>query len=403
MVGVQTGFWRMATLLIINAQVSGYQGLQQILVQAGIIRAIAPMTITLPDHDSVLDVNQDWVSLGGVDLQINGALGLAFPDLSPGQVGPLATICDYLWAQGVDGFLPTIVTTSIANIQRSLATIAQFMALAPVHHPTAQILGVHLEGPFLNPQKRGAHPAEYLRPLTVEQVQQVLGDYGAIVKVMTLAPELDPTGAAIAYLRSRNIVVSLGHSQATAAQATQAFDQGATMVTHAFNAMPSLHHREPGLLGAALRHPAVRCGLIADGQHVAPVMIDILLRASEYDRGIFLVSDALAPLGLPDGRYPWDAREIEVNQGTARLLTGTLAGTTVPLLVGVQNLVAWGICDLPQAIALATTAPRQALSPISAALPSWLNQPATLLRWRLDQTSDRVIWERLPSSFKSPK
>jgi N-acetylglucosamine-6-phosphate deacetylase len=198
----------------------------------------------------------------------------------------------------------------------------------------------------------------------------VLGDYAHVVKVMTLAPELDSTGKVIPYLRSLGITVSLGHSQATAAQAQQAFTQGASMVTHAFNAMPGLHHREPGLLGAALVHPGVYCGLIADGQHICPTMIQLLLRAGCYEKGIFLVSDALAPIGLPDGIYPWDTRQIEVKNGTARLPDGTLSGTTLPLLVGVQNLVQWGICEVEsvyafgigEAIALATEAPRQAIS-----------------------------------------
>lgn len=353
-------------MLIINAQVPGFSSLQQILIENGKIIEIAP---SIPVSTTVVDVAGDWISLGGIDLQINGALGLAFPDLNSENVHQLDDICKFLWSQGVNGFLPTIVTTSIDNIQRSLATIAES------NHP--EILGVHLEGPFLNPEKRGAHPEEFLLPLTIETVKQVLGDYAEIVKVMTLAPELDPSGETIAYLKSIGITVSLGHSQATAAQAEQAFKQGASMVTHAFNAMPSLHHREPGLLGAAITNPAVYCGLIADGQHVSPTMIDILLRSSEYDRGIFLVSDALSPLGLPDGRYPWDARQIEVTHGTARLLDGTLAGTTRSLFSGVQNLVNWNICDLGTAIALTTTAPRTAIG-----IPTYLNQPANILRWQ---------------------
>ena len=369
--------------LIINAHVPGFQSLQQILID-DVILEIAPKIDTVA---TVLDVEGDWISLGGIDLQINGALGLAFPDLDAENCDRLPEICRFLWAEGVDGFLPTIVTTSIENIHRSLSILAE--------SNLPQILGAHVEGPFLNLEKRGAHPAEFLLPLTVETVKQVLGDYATVVKIVTLAPELDPTGKAIAYLKSLGITVSLGHSQATAAQAQQAFQQGASMVTHAFNAMPGLYHREPGLLGAAIANLSVYCGLIADGQHVSPIMMDILLRASQYDRGIFLVSDALSPLGLPDGRYPWDNRQIEVINGTARLLDGTLAGTTRSLFSNVQNLVDWQICDLGTAIALATLAPRSAIGISSR----YLNQPAQLIRWK--QRNKVVLMQRLSVTSQS--
>ncbi|BCL33848.1 N-acetylglucosamine-6-phosphate deacetylase [Nostoc sp. MS1] len=380
------------TIDIINAKVTGYQGLQMLLVnQAGIIEQILPMGTVFkrvpPSDLQVLDVAGDWVSLGGVDLQINGALGLAFPDLAADNAHLLSKICDFLWNVGVDGFLPTLVTTSVENIQRSLAVIADFISTAQLG---SQILGIHLEGPFLNYQKRGAHPAEYLLPLTIDEVKRVLGDYAHVVKVITLAPELDTTGEVIPYLRSLGITVSLGHSQATANQAQDAFALGATMVTHAFNAMPPLHHREPGLLGAAITNPHVMCGFIADGQHVSPIMLQILLRATP---GLFLVSDALAPLGLPDGVYPWDTRQIEVKQGTARLPDGTLSGTTLPLLVGVENLVKWGICDVETAIALATDAPRKAIG-----LPGIIqDQAANLLRWHWDNSTNQLSWRRLLS------
>lgn len=398
-------------LNIINARVPGYPGLQQIEIEEqGVIEAIAPMNIaslgTTPQLPTI-DVLGDWVSLGGVDLQINGGLGLAFTDVSLDNKYTLKDICQYIWHQGIDAFLPTLVTTSVENIQRSLSIFADF--LTPHQPPlskggqggvaprkdgqegVATILGVHLEGPFLNSQKRGAHPAEYLLPLTIDNVKRVLGDYAHAVKVITLAPELDETGKVIPYLCSLGITVSLGHSQATAAQAEIAFKLGASMVTHAFNAMPGLHHREPGLLGAALVHPGVYCGLIADGQHVCPTMIQLLLRAGCYEKGLFLVSDALAPIGLSDGMYPWDTRQIEVKNGTARLPDGTLAGTTRPLLVGVQNLVQWGICGVEQAIALATEAPRNAI-----ALPGIAqSQPANLLRWHLDERTSQLSWERI--------
>ena len=380
----------LANVDIINAKVPGYQDLQRILVnQEGMIEQIMSMNTAwgkfVPQELQVLDVAGDWISLGGVDLQINGGLGLAFPELTVKSSYMLPKISSFLWEAGVDGYLPTLVTTSIENIQRSLAILANY---TPNPDTSAQILGVHLEGPFLNYYKRGAHPAEYLLPLTLDQVKRVLGDYAHLVKVITLAPELDSTGKVIPYLRSLGITVSLGHSQATAAEAQAAFAQGATMITHAFNAMPPLHHREPGLLGAAMNDPHVFCAFIADGQHVDPMILKILLRASE---GLFIVSDALAPLGLPDGIYPWDNRQIEVINGTARLQDGTLTGTTLPLLVGVQNLVKWGICDVETAIGLATDAPRKAINlPVFAA-----NQPAHLLRWKWDEVSKELTWKRL--------
>ncbi|MFB2736536.1 N-acetylglucosamine-6-phosphate deacetylase [Umezakia ovalisporum] len=372
---------------IINGRVPGHEGLQRICVNSqGVVEEITPMSLGFSSCESSLDVAGDWISLGGVDLQINGALGLAFTELSRDNSHLLPKISLFLEDMGIDAYLPTLVTTSVENIQRSLGIIADFTT---TQRAGAKILGVHLEGPFLNYHKRGAHPEEYLLPLTIVQVERVLGDYAHVVKVITLAPELDTTKEVIPYLRSLGIIVSLGHSQATAAQGQTAFQLGATMVTHAFNAMPPLHHREPGLLGAAITHPHVMCGVIADGEHITPMMLEILLRARH--QGLFLVSDALAPLGLPDGVYPWDNRYIEVKNGTARLPDGTLSGTTLPLLVGVQNLVKWGICNVETAISLATNAPRQAMN-----LPGIISHPAAnLLRWYEDESAGNLTWQRL--------
>ncbi|MEG4214199.1 N-acetylglucosamine-6-phosphate deacetylase [Microcoleus sp. Pol14C6] len=395
---------------ILNVRLPGCKDLQMLAVdEMGIIQEVWPMDAVFkricPPDLQVLDVAGDWLSLGGVDLQINGALGFAFPDLESKHIEMLPKICQFLWNQGVDAFLPTLVTTSLDKFRRSLSTIADYIRTVQTAAPainkikTAEIIGVHLEGPFLNPQKRGAHPVEFLLPLTIENVKQVLGDCADIVKIITLAPELDSTGEVISYLQSLGISVSLGHSQATAEQAQKAFERGASMVTHAFNAMPSLHHREPGLLGAAIVHPGVKCGLIADGKHVSPTMIDFFLRAGRYEKGVFLVSDALAPLGLPDGVYPWDSRQIEVRKGTAwvrldyhsPLESATLAGTTLPLLAGVQNLVEWGICDAESAIALATESPRRAIG-ISGIMGKSATQ---LLRWNLNAATKELTWHRL--------
>jgi N-acetylglucosamine-6-phosphate deacetylase len=353
-----------------------------------------------PENLRVVNLRGDWLSLGGIDLQINGALGVPFTRLGQGSRSArqeLQDISRFLWTQGIEGYLATLVTSSMADLQQSLEAIKSYMALPCPPH-TAKLLGVHLEGPCLNPIKRGAHPPEHLKPLSVPVLEELLNTAGDSVKIMTLAPELDPTGEAIAYLKSRNIAISLGHSQATEDQANTAFAQGATLVTHAFNAMPGLHHRDPGLLGAALVNPNVYCGFIADGRHVHQTMLQLLLRSGHYSKQLFLVSDALAPLGLPDGLYPWDNREIHIHQGTAQLEDGTLAGTTLPLLSGVQNLVRWRICSVDEAIALATITPRRALSCLEEAERRdrlYVGQSLeNLIRWHLDRESHLLSWER---------
>ena len=389
--------------IITNARLPSHQELQKLRLDSqGVIAEITPMTYPVQPkaETSVLDVDGDWLSLGGIDLQINGGLGLSFNELKKQDLSVLQKICEYLWQVGIDAFLPTLVTTSPENIRRSLSVISDFMESQYLgRSASAKILGVHLEGPFLNHEKRGAHPAQYLLTPTIETVQWILGDYAPIVKLITIAPELDPSNEVIPYLYSEGIHISLGHSQATVKEAETAFKLGASMVTHAFNAMPSLHHREPGLLAAAILNPNIYCGLIADGQHVCPMMVELLLRASDYEKGVFLVSDALSPIGLPDGIYPWDDRQIEVSNGVARLANGTLAGTTLPLLVGVENLVKWGVCPPEKAIAMATESPRKAMRFPGISV----GQPANLLRWNWEPETAKLTWKRLDFSYSKSK
>ncbi|MEO0758845.1 MAG: N-acetylglucosamine-6-phosphate deacetylase [Cyanobacteria bacterium J06648_16] len=381
--------------ILLNASLPGRAGRFCLEIRQHRIKSIMPMEQVMSNAIRAMDLDGDWVSLGGVDIQINGALGLAFPELNASSLPGLDKVSSFLWDQGIDAYLPTLVTASPEALQTSLGVIQAYRQTAQSADSRAEILGVHLEGPFLNPVKRGAHPEQHLQPLTLAHAKALLGEFVGLIKVVTLAPELDPAGTVIEWLRSHQIIVSLGHSLATAEQAQSAFAAGASMVTHAFNAMPGLHHREPGLLGAALVNPAVSCGLIADGQHISQTILDVLMRAwrgqqwAASPRGLFLVSDALAPLGLPDGTYPWDDREIEVTAGTARLADGILAGTTLPLLAGAQNLVKWGLASADEAITLVTEAPRQALN-----LPGLaVGQPANLLRWHCQD--GELSWTRL--------
>ncbi|MGL5062432.1 MAG: N-acetylglucosamine-6-phosphate deacetylase, partial [Microcoleus sp.] len=183
---------------ILNARLPGKKDLQMLAIDADrIIQEVCPMDkvfkrVSPPDLQ-VIDVAGDWISLGGVDLQINGSLGFAFPDLESKDREILPKICQFLWHQGVDAFLPTLVTTSVDKFRQSLSTIAEYIRSqksgpAASQAKIAEIIGVHLEGPFLNPQKRGAHPIEFLLPLTIENVKLVLGDCADIVKIITLAP-----------------------------------------------------------------------------------------------------------------------------------------------------------------------------------------------------------------------
>ncbi len=327
-------------------------------------------------------------SPGGVDLQINGALGLAFNNLQEGDRPKLAAVGRFLWQQGMDAYLPTLVTTSVPQIQRSLAVLAPLVTIpAP---QSAQILGVHLEGPFLNPQKRGAHPQEHLLPLTMEHLRSVLGDFAPLVRLITLAPELDPTGHCLDWLVSQGIAVSLGHTTATLAEANGAFDRGAIALTHTFNAMPPLHHRQPGILAAALLRPEIFCGVIADGIHVDPAMLRVLYQLTGGPASrLFIVSDALAPLGLPEGVHPWDHRSMTIQDGTARLADGTLCGSTQSLLSAVPRLVRWGVCSLSEAITLATLVPRRLLG-LGAV-------PPQAIAWQ-QGSSGEISWHRVTAA-----
>ena len=319
------------------------------------VRPLPPGTVGAGD-----DWKGDWLSPGGVDLQINGGLGLAFPELTPTDLPRLEALLEWLWRDGVEAICPTLVTCGVEPLRQALTVLAQARRL---HRPRrCRLMGAHLEGPFLAPERRGAHPAHHLHPPSLTALRDRLhgfeGGAEADVALMTLAPELEGAGEVIATLRQRGVVVSLGHSTANESAARQAFNAGVGMVTHAFNAMAGLHHRDPGPLAAAVLQEDVAIGLIADGVHVAPSMAVVLQRLAPR-QGV-IVSDALAPYGLGEGDHRWDERMMLVQDGSCRLEDGTLAGATLPLLEGVTRLARWS-GEPDRAIAAATLLPRQIL------------------------------------------
>ncbi|MFM8545505.1 MAG: N-acetylglucosamine-6-phosphate deacetylase [Vulcanococcus sp.] len=334
------------------------------------------------------DWGGDWLSPGGVDLQINGGLGLAFPELQEGDLPRLLELLELLWRDGVEAIAPTLVTCGIPELRQALAVLRQARA---AHRPgRCRLLGAHLEGPFLAPARRGAHPSQHLATPSLAALQQRIGGFEGEIALVTLAPELPGADAVIAELRRLGILVSLGHSEANEAQASAAFSQGVGMLTHAFNAMPGLHHRNPGPIAAAALGGHVALGLIADGVHVAPSMAVLLQRLAPEQ--VVLVSDALAPYGLADGVHRWDQRALIVENGSCRLEDGTLAGVTLPLLEGVRRLARWG-GDVDRAIAAATVLPRQLVGAAADCRSQLLGLPLVeALRW--SGPSDDLRWRR---------
>ena len=249
------------------------------------------------DEFEVLDHSRHLLSPGFIDVHIHGAMGR---DVMEGTTEALEAISRFLAAHGTTSFLATTVTASpIATLQAVEALGRQVDR--PL--PGARLLGLHLEGPFINPEKRGAHSARHIRPPSTLILEQLLARSGHRVKLITLAPEVEGSLELIRFARSRGVVVSLGHSNATLEETMAAVDLGAGNATHLFNAMRSFSHRDPGILGAVLTTPRIRAELIADGVHVSPAAVDLCLRCKGAGR-ILLISDAVSATGMPEGTVP---------------------------------------------------------------------------------------------------
>ncbi len=302
----------------------------------------------------VIDATGCIVAPGFVDLQVNGGLGI---DLTaePERIGELAR---HLVTGGVTSFLPTIISTSPSGIQRAIAAFDGHRDRAPAGGPSgARALGLHLEGPFLNPTRAGAHPRHHLRPPDVEEAR---GWTGGQVALVTLAPELPGALEVVDLLVGRGIAVSAGHSAATAAEFAAAVGRGLSGVTHLYNAMAPFTHREPGIVGAVLAGTGLTVGVIVDGAHVDPAMVTVAWRALG-PRQFALVSDAVAAAGLPDGRYPLGDSEVVVTAGVPRTPAGVLAGSTLAMNRAVGNLVAVTGCPVRLACASASSIPARLL------------------------------------------
>ena len=298
--------------------------------------------------DNVIDARDCWVLPGFVDLQVNGAGGV---DLAtePTRVGEVAA---FLVQCGVTSFMPTVISSSVAETQAALAAITEWSHRQP--QAAARSLGVHLEGPFLNPVRAGAHPVHRLRQPSLEAIDGWRRDTG--VAMVTIAPELPLAGAVIERLVSTGVVVCTGHSDASAADMRAAIAAGVTGVTHLFNAMSPISARSPGAAGATLADSGLIAGLIVDGLHVDPTMVRLAWRALGPNR-IALVTDAISALGLPHGAYRVGETSVIVDATGARTSAGVLAGSVLRFDEAVRNLIAFTGCALAEASIASSATP----------------------------------------------
>ena len=317
---------------------------------------------------------------GLVDLQVNGFAGIDLLHATPDDV---VDVGRQLARTGVLWYQPTLVSAPPELTRLALATIG---ATRP-DEGGARILGAHLEGPFLSPERAGAHPPEWLRAPDLDLLASYLLG-GCPVTMVTLAPELGRAGELIDALLSRQITVSLGHSDAAAPFAHAAFDQGARSVTHLFNAMRPLLARDPGLAGAALARGDVLVQVVADGVHVAPEALRLAWRAA---RGrLALVSDAIAAAGLGDGASRLGTVEVSVDGGVCRRQDGTLAGSVRPLAWGLRLLVELGV-PIAEAVDTVTRTPARLLGREASVGVLRPGAPADLVVLDEDFAVERVL------------
>lgn len=312
-----------------------------VLVEGGRISAVSRERL---DADETLDVGKGFLAPGFVDLQVNGAFGVDVI-AHPGRLDDLSA---RLLITGTTSYLPTIISLPLDRYPALLPDIALDAK------DGAEPLGLHLEGPFINLVRKGAHPEENVSPPDAEALGAMLD--AANVRMVTLAPEMPGSRGLMELTAGRGAVVSLGHSDAAFEEAIEALDHGARGVTHLFNAMGPMHHRYPGLPGAALVHPEAVCGIIADGRHVHPGMVRLAYEKLGPDR-LYLVTDAMSAAGMGTGEYALGSRRVLMSDGVPRLEDGTLAGSVLRMDEALRNVLAFTDCSLPEAVRMAATTP----------------------------------------------
>jgi N-acetylglucosamine-6-phosphate deacetylase len=308
-------------------------------------------TLSLSNEEEIMDASGCYLVPGFIDLQINGGFGLDFT-ANPETIWQVGV---QLPQHGVTSFLPTIITSPLKTIAKAQEVL---LDQTPANYSGAKPLGLHVEGPFLNPERKGAHNLAHLRSPSVTDYTNISRTNG--VRLVTLAPELPGASFVIDNLLEKEVVVSAGHSLATYEQGMLAFERGIRYGTHIFNAMPPYSHFEPGLVGALLDDQRPLVGLIADGVHVHNATVRMILQTIGIQR-LSLVTDAIAALGMPPGRYVIGDQSIIVDAVSSRLESGMLAGSILSMDQALRNLVEMTGCSLADALQTMTFNPARLL------------------------------------------
>src|SRR5919204_2119298 len=313
-----------------------------VAIENGIIQSVSEAGA---GRQPTKDLGELYIAPGFIDVHTHGIAGA---DTMDGSQESLSLMARRFAAHGVTGFLATTMTQSLDVTTRAIRAVRRYMERQEEedqdHEPAARVLGIHLEGPWISRDFKGAQNERFIVPPTEESVANILAEGKGAVKVVTLAPELPGAEQAMQTLRGQGICISIGHTGATYEQALRAVELGATHVTHCFNGMTGLHHRRPGVAGAALLCNRLLAELIADGIHVHPDVMRLVIQLKGRER-VTLITDSMSATELSDGIYALGGQEVYVRAGRASLGDGTLAGSTLTLDQAVRNVV--HLCGVP--------------------------------------------------------
>jgi N-acetylglucosamine-6-phosphate deacetylase len=329
-----------------------------LIVEDGVITSLYPHDAgEIPNTAEIIDYGDAAIAPAYFDQHIHGSGGF---DVMEGSEAALGGVGGFLARHGVAGYLATTVTAPLDTILSSLDRLAKLIGAAQDNEGTAQPgiaipAGVHLEGPFLSHDKRGVHPTALLLTPTVRMFERFWQAAEGRIKLMTIAPELPNADEVIAYAAGLGVRVSIGHSNATAAEAIAGVAAGATSATHTFNAMRTFNQREPGILGVVLDEASLYAEIICDGHHVDPSAVRLFWKAKGAERAV-LITDGISATGMPDGRYTLGELDVEVKDGKC-FSGGAIAGSTLTMDRAVRNFVSFTGADLNAAVALAARNP----------------------------------------------